>query len=263
MAKRNKSNHARVLVIIGEFSAVMLLLDGVILYFLQKRFYGADDADVLRYTIGQMVLIAVVLIAVIAAMTPVITKSIDDILKTSYPEIKEPYRAKPVNIMDELAYRDSLTGIRNKPSYDQYAQRLGWGISSGTAMFGIAVVDMNHLKEINDEYGYEYGNLAIKNMCKAVCDIFAHSAVFRVGEDEFAIILERSDYENDDKLIDAFNRRIRDNSKKVGDKPWDAFSAAIGYARYENGIDSGVDSVFRRATMEMHSNKKEMEKATD
>lgn len=50
-----------------------------------------------------------------------------------------------------------------------------------TANFGIAMVDMNGLKELNDRYGHEKGDLGIQALCSRVCGVFKHSPVFRFG----------------------------------------------------------------------------------
>ena len=38
--------------------------------------------------------------------------------------------------------------------------------------FGIAMIDLNNLKVINDTYGHEEGNYAIKKLCEIVCSVF-------------------------------------------------------------------------------------------
>ena len=69
--------------------------------------------------------------------------------------------------------------------------------------FGIAMIDLNNLKVINDTYGYEEGNYAIKKLCEIVCSVFSHSLVFRIGGDEFVVILKGADqkmYENKNEM---------------------------------------------------------------
>ena len=64
--------------------------------------------------------------------------------------------------MSELAIKDSLTGIRNKTGYDKEVQKLEWEISSGLKDFGVAMIDLNFLKRINDTYGHDKGNIGSK-----------------------------------------------------------------------------------------------------
>ncbi len=165
---------------------------------------------------------------------------------------------KKTSVMSDLALKDALTGIRNKAAYEQEAHKLSWSVAENTAVFGIAVINLNFLKSINENYGHEQGNLAIKNLCRLVCDIFQHSAVFRVGSDELAAILGKGDYENSDELIRKFESCIAENSNKTDQDPWEAFSAAIGYAKYDKYVDKSVEDVFNRAEKAMKNRKKEM-----
>lgn len=160
--------------------------------------------------------------------------------------------------LEALANRDSLTGIRNKTAYDNEIKSLEWNLKLGKTEFGIEVVDLNYLKIINDTYGHEKGNEAIKNISHIVCVIFAHSPVFRVGGDEFAIILKGQDLENIDSLIDKFNQELSDLANNKGLSPWEAVSAAIGYATYDSDKDAGAINVFKRADNNMYENKKRM-----
>ena len=96
--------------------------------------------------------------------------------------------------MHELAHMDALTGIRNRLAYDKEIIRLDREMQNGSRSFGIAMVDLNFLKSINDTYGHECGNSAIISLSKLICDVFVHSPVFRIGGDEFVVILKNNDY---------------------------------------------------------------------
>ena len=159
--------------------------------------------------------------------------------------------------MNALAKKDALTGVRNKTAYDSEAQRLDSQIAEGKKDFGIAMIDLNFLKRINDNYGHQQGNQAIKNLCRVICDVFKHSPVFRVGGDEFVIILENSDLQNIQSLEEEFNSRLEAFSKDESLEPWENVSAAIGYAIYEAN-DSSVADVFRRADIKMYERKSQM-----
>ena len=122
-------------------------------------------------------------------------------------------------------------------------------------------MDLNYLKVINDTYGHEKGNEAIKNICRIVCVTFAHSPVFRVGGDEFAIILKDHDLENIDSLVEKFNNELAALAENKDLQPWEAVSAAIGYATYDADKDAGAVNVFKRADNNMYENKKKMHAA--
>ena len=123
------------------------------------------------------------------------------------------------------------------------------------------MIDLNFLKYINDNFGHEKGNIAIKRVCQIVCVNFAHSPVFRIGGDEFVVILMNSDYVEAELLVDKFKNTVAEIHEDEVLEPWERVSAAIGWTRFDPAVDKGVQNVFKRADDLMYKNKKEM-KAT-
>ncbi len=162
------------------------------------------------------------------------------------------------NEMHELAHMDSLTGIRNRMAYDNEVMKLEGEIKIGMRSFGIAIIDMNFLKRINDTYGHECGNSAIVKLSKLICDTFAHSPVFRIGGDEFAVILKNNDFRNIDTLRYEFETKLEEFANDTSLQEWEKISAAFGYAAFDIEIDSTADDVFKRADQAMYENKKVM-----
>ncbi len=160
--------------------------------------------------------------------------------------------------LEQLATKDALTGIRNKTAYDGEVKTIIQDLKKGATTFGVVMIDLNYLKRINDTFGHEKGNVAIKKLCKLICDIFAHSPVFRVGGDEFVVILRNSDYENRDSLVKKFNDELARIQNTEGLTEWEKTSAAIGCAVFEESTDVDYDSVFRRADQAMYERKKAM-----
>ena len=162
------------------------------------------------------------------------------------------------NTMQALAVKDSLTGVRNKTAYDYEVTILEKDLSDGFNEFGLAMIDLNFLKRTNDTYGHEKGNISIRRLCMLVCEIFEHSPVFRIGGDEFIVILKFRDYRNVDRLIEDFNARLEAAQKDDTLKPWEQISAAIGYAKFDKTVDSTVDDVFKKADQAMYERKEAM-----
>lgn len=163
--------------------------------------------------------------------------------------------------MSELATKDSLTGVRNKTAFDKMTAKLEKEIAAGNKDFGLVMVDLNNLKVINDTYGHDKGNIAIRTMCNNICDVFAHSPVYRVGGDEFVVVLKGNDYNNISDLTKLFRERNK-VSENTQLNPWEIASAAIGYALYDDAIDNGaVESVLIRADQEMYKDKGDMKRA--
>lgn len=182
-------------------------------------------------------------------MTHDINRYIDNLMATRNELTQTRIKADE---MDALANRDPLTGVGSKLAYDRKVEELTEEIARGQAEFGIVMVDMNYLKRLNDTYGHEKGNAAILKTCETICDVFKHSPVYRIGGDEFVVVLKGRDHAAAESLLKEFD----DALAATDGEPWEKISAATGYANYEN--DGAVEPVFRRADQKMYERKKEM-----
>ncbi len=160
--------------------------------------------------------------------------------------------------LQALSEKDALTGIRNKRAYDCEVQKLEADLADGFNEFGLAMIDLNYLKRTNDTYGHEKGNISIRKLCMLVCEIFEHSPVFRIGGDEFIVVLKNRDYRGVDKLIEDFNNRLSALQNDDTLQPWEQISAAIGYAKFDKTVDKNVENVFKKADKAMYDRKVSM-----
>ena len=159
--------------------------------------------------------------------------------------------------MNVIALKDGLTGVNNKTAFDRYAEELNGKIKSAEKPeFAILMLDLNFLKLMNDNHGHDRGDEYLKNCCAAICHVYTHSPVFRVGGDEFTVLLMGEDYENRDELINQVQAEFGSTSKSA--KPWERLSVAMGMAEYKPETDDKVETVLRRADRKMYLNKKKM-----
>ena len=161
--------------------------------------------------------------------------------------------------MTILANRDSLTGVQSKTAYDTFVAFLNERIEKeGIAAFGLAMIDLNYLKDTNDNYGHDAGDTALINLAHTICLIFKHSPVYRVGGDEFVVALRGEDFANHEALIKEFKERIDAVHQNQNLPIQERISAAIGYSEFDKKKDKCVDDVFKRADKEMYQDKKKM-----
>ncbi len=239
----------------------IVLISGIVIYLYLNYIHPESGGDINQSVLALWFMIAVVISGGLLILFYIIHKQLldykEEILKNCDSFSNDlNYARDSANVMDELIYKDSLTGIRNKMAYEREAQRLAWGITSKSAEFAIATVDLLGLKDINDKYGHEQGNLAIKNLSNLICDIFAHAAVFRMKNGEFIVVLEKRTYNEADRFIYAFEHKIEENANNLKGKPWEEVRAVLGFARYEPALDTSVWDVLNRAEKNM-KNKKE------
>ncbi|WP_207637879.1 GGDEF domain-containing protein [Butyrivibrio sp. XBB1001] len=168
-----------------------------------------------------------------------------------------------VTHMDMLAYQDALTHVKNKAWYDKIEERVNADIEAGKARFAILMADLNNLKKINDNYGHEHGNDYIFGACHIICVIFDHSPVFRIGGDEFVVLMENRDYDDKDKLIEELKLAYEETSKDESKEPWERYSSAIGVAVFDSAVDKCMNDVFKRADEAMYKHKQESKMARE
>ena len=175
----------------------------------------------------------------------------------AYDELKESQQA--VERMTSLANKDGLTGVRNKLAYDRVVNKIDGSIKAGEPVqFGVVMIDLNYLKEINDDFGHDAGDASLIKLCNIICVIFAHSPVFRIGGDEFVVITRNLDYKRASVLIEEFNYKISELAADDFLELPERVSAALGYAMFDEKTDKCYQDVFKRADKAMYARKRQM-----
>lgn len=163
-----------------------------------------------------------------------------------------------VKDLNRKAYVDPLTMVRNKSAYNEYIKKLQEQLDRDEVIdLAIGIFDCNDLKSINDQYGHEKGDIYIKNACSMICKVFGHSPVFRIGGDEFAIILMNSDFSNRDELVAQLDKKQNERNAVVK-SIWERVHIAHGIAVYDHELDDELGDTARRADKFMYDNKRKM-----
>ena len=161
--------------------------------------------------------------------------------------------------MQILANQDGLTGVHNKVAYNSEVERMNKDIKDGEKTdFAVVMVDLNYLKEVNDTYGHDTGDIALIKLATMICDTFTLSPVYRVGGDEFVVICRGKDYLRISQLVEAFKHKVLESIKDSDIHDGEHISAAVGYSTFNQSDDKNVDDVFKRADKEMYENKRDM-----
>ena len=153
------------------------------------------------------------------------------------------------------ANRDSMTGLRNTTSYAAWVDQFDEQIENGHTDFGVVMLDLNDLKKMNDIYGHETGNKLIVTSAKLISDVFKRSPVFRIGGDEFLVVLQNEDLKNHEELFELLKFRCQNTF--IAD-PQVPIEIAVGFSRFEEGKDKRFADVFKRADVAMYENKRQM-----
>ncbi len=169
-----------------------------------------------------------------------------------------------INDLNSKAFRDALTGVRNKGAFDIFLMDKDESIQASTPenaeIFAVVMFDCNGLKTINDTYGHEKGDFYLQNACRTICKVYSHSPVFRIGGDEFVAVLQKEDWNNQKELERQFEQAVAEINA-VAVNPWDKVDVAMGVSNFNPWQDKSLEEVFRRADVQMYENKKRMKEA--
>ena len=139
-----------------------------------------------------------------------------------------------------MSYRDMLTTLYNRNRYIQVLE----GMKAKTVIkTGVAYIDINGLKRVNDLYGHEAGDRLIINTARSMLAILPENA-YRVGGDEFVLIC----FDMDEKI---FQSKVRDICDSIAAK---RISVSVGVVWEESS--SELETMLRRADDLMYAEKK-------
>ena len=162
-----------------------------------------------------------------------------------------------INDLNRRVNVDALTSVRNKGAYTNYLDEMQRKLeeSPGNMEFAIGIFDCDNLKSVNDLYGHEKGDLYLKAASRLICKVFQHSPVFRIGGDEFSVILQNDDYRYREDLVNTFEKTAAEISA-AEKNPWEQVHVSMGIAVYDQKEDAFVIDTVRRADKLMYLNKR-------
>lgn len=152
------------------------------------------------------------------------------------------------------AYSDALTGVGNKAAYVEKIKSLSTEIADGTATFIVAVFDINGLKQVNDTHGHDEGDRLIVDVAGAIAETFGRDCVFRVGGDEFIVIVEQMTPDEMADCLAAFQNTICAMNQQPKREQLKA-SVSKGWCSYQPEVHEDYQSVFRLADEAMYDDK--------
>jgi diguanylate cyclase (GGDEF)-like protein len=126
------------------------------------------------------------------------------------------------NILD-YSERDSLTGLLNRKTFDEkFSRLLSTAIPEGHLQdqverrhahnnvgHWLAVVDIDHFKKVNDQFGHLYGDEVLILVANLLRSSFrAQDRVFRFGGEEFVVLLRSTTLEDARKIFERFRSNV-------------------------------------------------------
>jgi diguanylate cyclase (GGDEF)-like protein len=156
---------------------------------------------------------------------------------------------------EKLAREDSMTGLLNRTGFYKEIDKLKAEMDNNASWnFVVTLVDLDELKQINDNYGHFSGDQAIIAVANIIKTIPIESKIcVRLGGDEFLIC---SLYEDEEKAKLIIRNHLFDNLKAINKNAGYPFniSISIGFSSSGDGkID--IDNLLKQSDQLMYNHK--------
>ena len=134
----------------------------------------------------------------------------------------------------EQAITDGMTGLYNRRYFEEYIKKEAIRAMRQNQKFTVIGLDLDHLKQINDTYGHNYGDIAIKTIAEVLkSNARSIDIAARMGGEEFNLILPGVDIEGGCIAAERIRKAIESvELEKIGH-----ITASLGIATYPDQSD--------------------------
>ncbi|SNU05537.1 diguanylate cyclase with GAF sensor [Lachnospiraceae bacterium] len=156
---------------------------------------------------------------------------------------------------EDMAKKDGLTKIFNRIYFNQFFPELKSEVTGERVSLTVAMMDIDHFKNVNDTYGHLAGDEVIK-MVASIDDKYAklyNGTAVRFGGEEFLLILKDMDIARANDILERMHEEIVQNTVEFEDLKIKV-NVSMGLASYPETCES-VDDVVDRADQALYYSK--------
>lgn len=155
--------------------------------------------------------------------------------------------------MTRAALEDELTGAWNRNGFG--VEVCNWIHSAPTALYSLLAIDFDHFKRINDQWGHQAGDAALKHVASVVTScIRTQDRLGRIGGDEFLILLPNSNADRATLIAERIRSAVHETPFVVDEISVVLISLSIGVASSQSG--ESYKDVSRRADQALYEAKR-------
>lgn len=157
--------------------------------------------------------------------------------------------------LHKMAFIDPLANCHNRRSFLDNANTAFERSRRYNHTFAVLYIDIDHFKDINDNYGHAIGDKAIVQMTQ-ICqkNIRDSDVLGRIGGDEFGVILQECGLEYAIQTAEKLRKRVSDHAISI-DVGSIKFSISVGAATIQES-DKDIDDILKRADKYLYKAKR-------
>lgn len=143
----------------------------------------------------------------------------------------------------ELAYRDEMTGLANRRAMAELLQKRWEELQRGGQTFSVLLCDVDRLKDINDQFGHELGDMVMARVANVIHrGLRAQDTVARWNDDELLVLLPGQSHTTALKVAERLRKRVEAVEMALKNRRLPV-TVSIGVAGVANALD--VDDLLR------------------
>lgn len=211
----------------------------------QRRAFLTDYSDMKKYLLYNIIAIIIVSFAIIIFIIYQIIKK-DNQLTI----LTRKYKIESIT--------DSMTNLYNRKYFDNIFDNLPFISNANNWKSAFVMVDIDFFKQYNDTYGHDLGDETLKAVAKALKEYFnkEYEYVFRLGGEEFGVVLFDTDENILIECLDDINKKIIQlNIEHKASKILNVVSISIGAVIYEPYSYVSANKLYKIADENLYKSK--------
>ena len=160
-----------------------------------------------------------------------------------------------MTVISKLAYQDGLTNLWNRTSYNEDLNNF----EIQGKEIGIVMLDVNNLKFVNDTYGHDIGDEMLISGADIIKAAYNNPGmkVYRIGGDEFVVLIDTENCEKDYRMCDAEMRLLYSEFNQSTDQHFKIVIAS-GFCKYDPNEHVNIEAAVKIADADMYVHKKRL-----
>lgn len=156
--------------------------------------------------------------------------------------------------LETLSRTDPLTGLLNRRSLEDFLDKEYSRFTRHDIQFSLLLLDIDHFKSINDQYGHDTGDRVLKMLADScIAQLRKHDVMARYGGEEFCVVLPNTNGERAAVLAEKLRTTIAARTLGVNDEQI-GVTSSIGVSEVQSS-DKDSGEILKRADSALYEAK--------